>query len=55
MDKKNMVTIGFRALAVGIASATLAFAILNMLDARISIILLSIGLLAVSIMPLTAE
>ena len=50
-----MLAIGCRAVAVGIASATLAFGFMDMVDTKVLIILLSFGLLAASIMPLTVD
>jgi len=55
VDKKDLISIGCRAIAVGIASAVLAFGIIGLVDTKVNIILLSIGLFAVAILPLTAE
>ena len=55
MDKKDILSIGCRAIAVGIASAVLAFGIMGIVDTKVNIILLSVGLLAVAILPLTVE
>ncbi len=56
MEKgQTVLTLACKAVAVAMATATIAFGVMRIVSPEISIVLLGVGLLALAIMPLTVE
>jgi hypothetical protein len=51
----TMMSVACKAIAVGLATATVAFGALNIVSPEVCVFLLGIGLFAISIAPITLE